>query len=253
MSETTASLSGKVVLITGGTRGLGREMAFAFARAGADVVVSSRKVGACAETAAEIEQETGRRAAAYACHVGHWDEVGRLVEDVIAEVGRIDVLVSNAGMSPLYRDLVSVSEELFDKVLAVNLKGPFRLAALVGAHMAEGSGGSIINISSIAAVRPTPSELPYGAAKAGLDVLTAGFAQAYGPSVRVNSIQCGPFYTDVSHAWRDEMKERIARFPLGRGGRPDEIVGAALYLASDASSFMTGAVLRLDGGHFVSP
>jgi len=247
------SLDGKVALVTGGSRGLGREMVLAMAHAGADVVIASRKIETCQEVAREVEETTGRRAFAYGCHVGHWGEIGELVEAAYRELGRIDVLVNNAGMSPLYPDLVSVNEELFDKVVGVNLKGPFRLAALVGARMAAGDGGSIINISSVAAIRPTAGELPYAAAKSGLDVLTAGFAQAYGPKVRVNTIQCGPFFTDISDAWDMESATKMfARYPLGRGGEPHEVVGAALYLASDASSFTTGSILRVDGGQAIS-
>lgn len=247
------NLEGKVALVTGGSRGLGREMVLAMARAGADVAITSRKVETCKETAAEVEETTGRRAFVHPCHVGHWDEIGELVDATYSELGRVDVLVNNAGMSPLYPDLTSVSEDLFDKVIGVNLKGPFRLAALVGARMVEGDGGSIINVSSVAGVRPTPYELPYGAAKAGLEALTIGFAQAYGPKVRVNTIQCGPFYTDISEAWDlESAKQAFARYPLGRGGEPHEVVGAALYLASDLSSFTTGAVLRVDGGQAIS-
>lgn len=247
------SLDGKVALVTGGSRGLGREIVLAMARAGADVAITSRKVEACKEVAAEVVATTGRRAFVYGCHVGHWEEVGDLVEATYGQFGRIDVLVNNAGMSPLYPDLVSVSEELFDKVVGVNLKGPFRLAALVGSRMAAGDGGSIINVSSVAAIRPTPVELPYGAAKAGLDNLTIGFAQAYGPKVRVNSIQCGPFYTDISDAWdKEQAAKMFASYPLGRGGDPHEVAGAALYLASDASSFTTGMVLRVDGGQAIA-
>jgi NAD(P)-dependent dehydrogenase (short-subunit alcohol dehydrogenase family) len=247
------SLDGKVALVTGGSRGLGREMVLAMARAGADVAITSRKTESCEEVAAEVQATTGRRTFSYGCHVGHWDEVGELVDATYAEYGRVDVLVNNAGMSPLYPDLISVSEELFDKVIGVNLKGPFRLAALVGARMAGGNGGSIINVSSVAAIRPTPHELPYGAAKAGLENLTVGFAQAYGPTVRVNTIQCGPFYTDISEAWdKERAAQMFAAYPLGRGGNPHEVVGAALYLASDASSFTTGTVLRVDGGQAVA-
>jgi NAD(P)-dependent dehydrogenase (short-subunit alcohol dehydrogenase family) len=247
------SLEGKVALVTGGSRGLGRVMVLAMDRAGADVAITSRKLDRCEAVAAEVEETTGRRTFARACHVGHWDEIGDLVDATYAELGRVDVLVNNAGMSPLYPDLVSVPEELFDKVVGVNLKGPFRLAALVGARMVEGEGGSIINVSSVAAVRPTPNELPYGAAKAGLDALTIGFARAYGPKVRVNSIQCGPFFTDIAEAWDKEAVAKVfATYPLGRGGEPHEVVGAALYLASDASSFTTGAVLRIDGGQAIA-
>jgi NAD(P)-dependent dehydrogenase (short-subunit alcohol dehydrogenase family) len=246
-------LEGKVALVTGGSRGLGREMVLAMARAGADVAITSRKLDSCRAVAAEVTETTGRRTFIQGCHVGHWDEIEPLVDATYAALGRVDVLVNNAGMSPLYPDLVSVSEDLFDKVVGVNLKGPFRLAALVGARMAEGDGGSIINVSSVAAVRPTPNELPYGAAKAGLDALTIGFAQAYGPKVRVNSIQCGPFFTDIAEAWDKEAAAKaFAAYPLGRGGQPHEVVGAALYLASDASSFTTGTVLRVDGGQAIS-
>src|SRR5207302_2788727 len=140
----------------------------------------------------------------------------------------------------LYRSLPEVTEELFDKVIAVNFKGPFRLTALLAARMAEGDGGSIINVSSVAAQRPAPGELPYAAAKAALDALTAGFALAYGPKVRVNTIMAGPFMTDITKAWDlDAFQKRASTYPLGRGGRPEEIVGAALYLARDASSFTT--------------
>ena len=246
-------LSGKVALVTGGSRGLGREMALAFAHAGADVVIASRKQDACDDAAAEVASATGRRALPVACHVGHWSELDTLVERTYAEMGHVDVLVNNAGMSPLYPSLPDVSEELFDKVIGVNFKGPFRLAALVAPRMAAGDGGSIINVSSVAAIRPTPTELPYGAAKAALDVLTVGFAQAYGPRVRVNTIMPGPFLTDISKAWDlDAFQQLATHFPLGRGGAPHEIVGAALYLASDASSFTTGSVLRVDGGQSVA-
>ncbi|MFN2426211.1 MAG: SDR family NAD(P)-dependent oxidoreductase [Candidatus Binatia bacterium] len=241
-------LTGKVALVTGGSRGLGREMALAFARAGADIVVASRKIDACRETAIEIEG-LGRSALAHACHVGAWDEIGGLVEAAYGRFGKVDILVNNAGMSPLYPSLDQVSEALWDKVLAVNLKGPFRLSALVGARMQAGDGGSIINVSSIAAERPTPTETPYAAAKAGLNAITVAFAQAYGPKVRVNAIQAGPFLTDIAKAWPPGAEQFLAsRAALSRAGRPDEIVGAALYLASNASSFTSGAILRVDGG-----
>ena len=241
-------LSERIALITGATRGLGREMALAFADAGADVVVSSRKADACERVAEQIRSR-GRRALAHACHMGDWNQIGTLVDAVYEHFGRVDILVNNAGMSPLYPDPAQISEELWDKVQAVNLKGPFRLSALVGSRMAQAGGGSIINISSIGAVRVSADILPYGAAKAGLNALTVGFADAFGPTVRVNCIMAGPFLTDISAAWDMEQFEAHAQsFPLRRGGRPDEIVGAALYFASEASSFTTGAVLTVDGG-----
>ena len=192
----------------------------------------------------------GRKALPVAAHVGRWDDCDALVHHVYAQFGRIDVLVNNAGMSPLYGKLSEVTEDMFDKVLAVNLKGPYRLSALIGERMADGDGGSIINVSSVAAVNPAPNAEPYGAAKAGLNNLTRSFAFAFGPKVRVNSIMAGPFLTDISKAWDMEVfKQRAAtRIALKRGGEADEIVGAALYFASSASSFTTGAILRVDGG-----
>jgi NAD(P)-dependent dehydrogenase (short-subunit alcohol dehydrogenase family) len=249
-SETSAlfDLTGKVALITGGSRGLGRQMALAFAHAGADVVIASRKLAACEAVAAEVAG-LGRRALPYACHVGQWQELDGLVAAAYTHFGRVDVLVNNAGMSPLYPSLVEVSEALWDKVLAVNLKGPFRLSALVGTRMAAGAGGSIINVSSTAAVHPTPTETPYATAKAGLNALTVACAHAFGPKVRVNGIMAGPFLTDISKAWDPAVLRQVeVTAALRRAGRPEEIVGAALYFASDASSFTTGAVLRVDGG-----
>ena len=255
MPDNRFDLSGKVALVTGGSRGLGREMVLAFAEAGADVVIASRKQDACDALAAEVTSATGRRALPIACHVGRWSELDALVERSYAEMGHVDVLVNNAGMSPLYPSLPEVSEELFDKVIGVNLKGPFRLTALVAPRMADADGGSIINVSSVAAIRATPTELPYGAAKAALDVLTVGFAQAYGPRVRVNTIMPGPFLTDISKAWDIDTfnKGAKASIPLQRGGEPHEVVGAALYFASDASSYTTGAILKIDGGAARAP
>jgi NAD(P)-dependent dehydrogenase (short-subunit alcohol dehydrogenase family) len=219
----------------------------AFAEAGADVVIASRKVDACQEYAAEIRGTTGRRALAVGCHVAKWDECGALVDAIYEEYGRCDVFVNNAGMSPLYPDLVSVTEELYDKTLGVNLKGPFRLGALVGARMAEGDGGSIINVSTSGSQMIGKSELPYGCAKAGLNALTVGLAEAYAPKVRVNTLMPGPFFTDAAKAWAGNFDVELPNY-LQRIGRPDEIVGAALFLASEASSFMTGGTVRVDGG-----
>ncbi len=243
-------LTGKVAVITGGSRGLGRQMALHFAKAGADVVIASRKLDGCEQVAAEV-RALGRRALAVAAHSGKWEDMDRLADTVRDEFGHIDVLVNNAGMSPLYESLEGVTEELYDKVLSVNLKGPFRLSALVGSRMvAEGRRGSIINVSSTASLRPSPGELAYSAAKSGVNMLTMGFAAAFGPLVRVNCIVPGPFLTDISKAWDLEAFNARARqtIPLQRGGEPDEIVGIALYLASDASSYTTGALFRVDGG-----
>jgi NAD(P)-dependent dehydrogenase (short-subunit alcohol dehydrogenase family) len=247
-------LTGRVAVVTGGSRGLGREMVLAFAQHGADVVVASRKLVSCEEVARQVEA-LGRRALPVAYHAGSWDDSDRLYETIYAQFGRCDVLVNNAGMSPLYESIDTISEALYDKVLDVNLKGPFRLSALVGTRMAGvdhggSDGGSIIFVSSIASQRPSPVELVYGAAKAGVNNLTYGLARTLGPKVRVNCIVPGPFLTDISKAWDLERFNRTAQtaFALGRGGEPGEIVGAALYLASDASSYTTGTTINVDGG-----
>jgi NAD(P)-dependent dehydrogenase (short-subunit alcohol dehydrogenase family) len=246
----TFDLTGKVAVITGGSRGLGLAMARAYAGAGARVVIASRKADACTAAAAAIQAATGNECVGIACHVGRWAECDHLADAAYARFGRVDVLVNNAGMSPLYGALADVTEDLYDKVLAVNLRGAFRLAALIGTRMAAGGGGSIINVSSIAAVQPTPHELPYAMAKAGLNAMTIGLARAFGPRVRVNCIMPGPFMTDVTKAWDLDAFARTAEtmIPLQRGGEPHEVVGAALYFASDASSYTTGAVLKIDGG-----
>ncbi|HEX6310317.1 MAG TPA: glucose 1-dehydrogenase [Acidimicrobiia bacterium] len=242
-------LTDRVALVTGGSRGLGRAIVLGFARAGADVVITSRKLDACKALAAEVERETGRAALAYACHVGEWEQLDGLVAAAYDRFGQVDVLVNNAGMSPLYDRVVDVTEELYDKVFAVNIKGPFRLTALVGTRMAENGGGSIINVSSVGALRPGPGIVPYAAAKAGLHAMTAAFAHTFGPTVRVNCIVPGSFMTDVTKAWDlDAFAVAARRFALQRGGDPDEIVGTALYFASDASSYTTGTTLVVDGG-----
>jgi len=249
MSAERFDLTGRVAMVTGGSRGLGHAMALGLADAGADVVVASRKLEACEATVAEVEA-LGRRAIAVGVNMSHWDEMDGLVDAAYDHFGRIDVLVNNAGMSLTYGDLTDVTEDMWDKVVGINLKGPFRLTALVGPRMAAGDGGSIINVSSTGSIRPAPFMLPYDAAKAGLNALTVGFAHAYGPTVRVNCIMAGPFFTDVTKDWDLEAfdVEVRKRHALGRGGQPDEIVGTALYFASDASSYTTGAVLRVDGG-----
>ena len=247
-------LTGRTALITGGSRGLGREMAFAFARAGAEVMIASRSLDSCTRTAAEISELTGVRCHAAACHVGRWEEVNELARHAWDELGGVDILVNNAGKSPLYESVDGVSEQLWDSVIGLNLKGPFRLTALLGSMMVGrceqfDRTASIINISSIAAIHPTPDVIPYTAAKAGLNAMTIGFAQTFGPRVRVNCIMPGSFRTDISKAWNWQMVDQaMKRVALRRVGEPREIVGAALFLASDAGSYTTGAVFPVDGG-----
>jgi NAD(P)-dependent dehydrogenase (short-subunit alcohol dehydrogenase family) len=250
-SQSLFDLSGKVALVTGGSRGLGRAMVLAFARAGADVIIASRKREACEEIAGEVVRTTGRRALPAACNVSEWGQVEALAERAYAECGKVDILVNNAGMSPLYDHVANVTEALWDKVLGVNLKGPFRLTALVGTRMAEGDGGSIIMVSTVGSLHPRANVIPYAAAKAGLNAMTVGFADAFAPKVRVNCILPGAFRTDVTRAWDMVAFQRRAESGgifLRRIGEPDEIVGAALYFASSASSYTTGALLEVSGG-----
>lgn len=242
-------LDGKVALVTGGSRGLGREMVLAYARVGADVVIASRKVEACESLAKEVESETGQRALAVGAHVGKWDECDALAQRALDHFGKVDVLVNNAGMSPVYPTVLDITEALYDKVMDVNLKGSFRLSAVLGSAMVEGDGGSIINVSSIAAIQPSPGEIPYGAAKSGLHSITKSLARAFAPKVRVNCIMPGAFLTDISKAWPEAMHKAMeSAVPLQRGGEPNEVVGAALFLASDASRYATGSIVKIDGG-----
>jgi NAD(P)-dependent dehydrogenase (short-subunit alcohol dehydrogenase family) len=243
-------LTDRVAVITGASRGLGRAMALAFADAGADVVVSSRRLEACQAVVDEIKAATGRTAYAHDCHVGQWEAVDELADWAYETLGRVDVLVNNAGMSPLYDSVADVSEALYDKILDVNLKGPFRLTALVGSRMVQSGRGSIIMVSSGGAIRPHAQIVPYAAAKAGMNALTVGFSKAFAPTVRVNCIMPGPFLTGVDKSWEnpDAAAKKLERFSMRRIADPEEIVGAALYFASDASSFTTGAILPVDGG-----
>jgi NAD(P)-dependent dehydrogenase (short-subunit alcohol dehydrogenase family) len=247
---TQYDFTGKVVVITGGSRGIGHATALAFAAAGANLAIASRKIESCETTVKEI-RAMGSDGSAHGIHVGKWADCDRLFEEVYARWGRADVLINNAGLSPIAPSSLETSEDLFDKVVGVNLKGPFRLSSLFGSRMAAGDGGAIINISSTSSIRPQPDTAPYAAAKAGLNILTVALAQEYGPKVRVNCIMCGPFHTDISKGWsRTEDYTRRAKemFPLQRAGNPEEVAGAALYFASPAASFTTGAVLRIDGG-----
>ncbi|MFN0184429.1 MAG: SDR family NAD(P)-dependent oxidoreductase [Aquabacterium sp.] len=239
-------MTGKVALVTGGSRGLGLQMVRAFATHGADCIIASRKLDAC-EAAAQEVRALGRRALAVACNAGRWADVDALIDVAYATFGRVDILVNNAGLSPLAPSSHETEEALFDKVLALNFKGPFRLAARVAARMKAAGGGCIINVSSTAALHPVVNAVPYAGAKAALNAMTACFAAEYGPEVRVNALVPGPFLTDISKAWPASMRESFDN-ALGRPGRPEEIVTAALYLASPASSFTTGSLVRCDGG-----
>jgi NAD(P)-dependent dehydrogenase (short-subunit alcohol dehydrogenase family) len=211
--------------------------------------VASRKLAPCEQVADEV-RALGRRALAVSCHVADWVQCAALVDAAVAEFGRIDVLVNNAGIAPVPPNLLGVSEELFDKTFGVNLKGPLRLTALAAEHMAPGS--TVINISSKASTHPSPFTVVYAAAKAGLNALTRAASQEYGArGIRVNAIVCGTFHTDSLHASLPTPEAGAAlaqQITLRRIADADEIVGTALYLASDASSYLTGQCITLDGG-----
>ncbi|WP_323809608.1 SDR family NAD(P)-dependent oxidoreductase [Sphingobium baderi] len=238
--------TGKIVLVTGGSRGLGLEMVRAFAARGADLIITSRKEDACEEVAKEV-RALGRRALAIGAHAGKWDEIDHMLERAYAEFGRIDIAINNAGMGPAMSS-ADYTEDLFDKVVGLNFKGPFRIAAKIAQRMKEGEGGVIINVSSSGAVMPLPGVVPYGAAKAALNAMSRSLAAEFAPTVRVNVLSAGPFLTDIAKAWTPEMREKSTNL-LGRPGKPEEIVTAALALASPHSSYVTGAFYQADGGY----
>ena len=236
-------LSGQTALVTGASGGIGGAIARALHGQGAEVMVAGTRRDALDALAAEL----GARSHVGLADLGDPAGPDRLVKDAEAVMGRVDILVNNAGMSPLAPSLVETTEALFDKVIDINFKGPFRLSSLIGERMMAGNGGAIILLSSTASYIPMPHTIPYGGAKAAINSMTVALAKLYGPKIRVNCICPGPFLTDVSTAWRDD-KAAQQRLGLKRFGNPEEIVGTALYLASDASSYTTGQVIRVDGG-----
>jgi NAD(P)-dependent dehydrogenase (short-subunit alcohol dehydrogenase family) len=250
---TTIDLSGKVAVVTGGSRGLGLAISLGLAEAGATVAVASRKRESCDAVVKELEG-AGRQASAHTFDAASWADCDRLYAEVTERWGGAQILINNVGKSPLAPSSLETGEALFDKVIAINLKSAFRLSSLFGAQMVAGRGGAIVNISTTGSLRPDPSFAPYAAAKAGLNVLTQTFAKELGPKVRVNTVMPGPFHTDATKAWsRSEGFTRYAEsaLPLGRAGQPREIVGAVLYLVSDLASFTTAASIAVDGGHTV--
>jgi len=255
MNLSRFSLEGKVALVTGGSRGIGRAIALAFADAGADVAISSRKLPDLESVAEELKQK-GVQSMAVASHIAKREESKALVDKVKGEWGKIDILVNNAGTNPHYGPLLEAEEWAWDVTMNVNLKGPFLLSQLVAGVMKEQGGGSIINIASIMGL--VPSELGiYSVSKAGIIMLTQVLAKEWGQyKIRVNAIAPGVVKTRLSEAlWKDPVKEKEAAKSkaLGYIGVPDDIAGAALFLASDASSYITGEVIVVDGGELVGP
>ena len=245
-------LKGKVAIVTGGTRGLGRAMAEGLAEAGAAIAVNSRKPDACQAAASEIAAATGAETMAAPCHVSQWDELPALIDAVMERFGRIDVLVNNAGINPVVTPIAQLSEEYWDKLQSVNLKGPLRLSQLCAPKMAEGGGGSIINVLTVGAYIGGAGMSSYASSKAALRTLTKVMAQEWaGIGVRVNAIAPGSFDTDMMRgaAQIPGFLEGSANLSFQRRiAEPREIKGAAIYLASDASSFVTGTVLSVHGG-----
>ncbi|MDE8653516.1 SDR family NAD(P)-dependent oxidoreductase [Novosphingobium album (ex Liu et al. 2023)] len=237
--------TGKVALVTGGSRGLGYQMVRAFAERGADVIIASRKLENCEAVAAEC-RALGRRALALSAHVGRWDACDRLIEEAYAAFGHVDILVNNAGMSPAMPSH-EVTEKLFDAVVNLNFKGPFRLASQIARRMFDGEGGCIINVSSSGSLMPLPNTVPYGSSKAALNAMSKSLAWEYAPKVRVNTLSPGAFRTDIVQAWPDKGQGPIA-IPRGHAAEPEDIVTAALFLASPASINVTGSLVRCDGG-----
>jgi NAD(P)-dependent dehydrogenase (short-subunit alcohol dehydrogenase family) len=237
--------TGKVILVTGGSRGLGYQMVKAFAERGADIIIASRKLDNCEAVAQEV-RALGGTALAISAHVGKWNDCDRLIDESYAAFGRVDVLINNAGMSPACPSH-EVTEQLFDSVLNLNFKGPFRLASQIAHRMNQGEGGCIINVSSSGGAMPLPKIIPYGSSKAALNAMSLSLAHEYGPKVRVNTLSAGPFLTDISKAWTQEMRD-VNPSPRGRPGDPPDIVTSALFLASPASVNVTGGMVRCDGG-----
>lgn len=248
---TAFDLKDKVAIITGGSRGLGREIALAYAQAGAKVVVASRKQEGVDAVAAEIKEQGGT-ALAIAAHVGSEDVVAALIERTVEAFGGVDIAVSNAGTNPHFGPLLTATASQWDKIMEVNLRGAFFLSQQVAPIMQERGGGKIINMASVAGVKPQAAMGIYSVSKAGLIMLTQVLAQELGPSnIQVNAIAPGVIKTRFSRVlWQTPaFAEAIeGRTPLGRLGEVNDVVGAALYLASPLSDYVTGSVLMIDGG-----
>jgi NAD(P)-dependent dehydrogenase (short-subunit alcohol dehydrogenase family) len=244
------SLKNKVVLITGASRGIGQVTAIEMARSGADVAIASRKLPDLEKVAEEI-RKTGRKCLPVPAHVGKMEEVNNLVKRVLEEFGKIDILVNNAGTNPSMAQAIDVDERAWDSTMNLNLKGLFFLSQAVARVMKEKGGGIIINVASIAGI--TPDILPiYSISKAAAIMATKVMAQQWAPyNIRVNAIAPGLTKTRFSEAlWNnpDILKMAMSKTPMARPGEPDEMVGAIIYLASDASSYVTGQVIAIDGG-----
>lgn len=245
-------LTGKVAIVTGSTKGIGKAIAERLAEHGAKVVISSRKAGPCEEVAAAINARSAGHAIAIPANISSKDDLQRLMDETRKAFGKIDILVCNAAVNPYYGPLLDISDEAFDKIMGSNVKSNIWLSSLVIPQMAERGNGSVIIISSIGGLRGSTVIGAYGISKAADFSLCRSLAGEWGPKgVRINCVAPGLIKTDFARAlWEDEerLKRRCATTPLRRIGEPDEIAGAVAYLASDASTFMTGQTIVVDGG-----
>lgn len=247
-------LQGKVAIVTGSSRGIGRAIAETFARAGAKVVVSSRTAEACNPVAEKIRSEGGE-ALVVPCHIGRKDELARLVDETLKAWGKIDVLVCNAAINPVYGPMSALEDEAFDKIMATNVRSTFQLCNLTLPHMEAQGGGAVVILSSIAGLRGNTVIGAYGMSKAAEAALARNLAVEWGPkNIRVNALAPGLIKTDFARAlWEDpkRLAQVEGQTPLRRIGRPEEIAGTALFLASDASGYVTGQTIVADGGETI--
>lgn len=247
------SLEGKYALITGGSRGIGQAISLGFAKAGANVAVASRKLKDLERVAADIVGRYGKESLAVSAHIGKMEDIYRLVKTVAERFGRIDILVNNAGGAPALASALDVDERLWDNVINLNLKGLFFLSQAVAKVMKDNGGGNIINISSIDGFKPHESLAVYAISKAGVIMATKVMAKEWARyNIRVNTIAPGHVHTVLTDSYFSIVpgakENALKATPMGRIAQADEIVGAAIYLASDASSFVTGETLLVDGG-----
>jgi dehydrogenase/reductase SDR family protein 4 len=248
------SLDGKIAIVTGGTRGIGRSIALEFARAGARVVVAGRKQDGVSAMVAELERE-GAAASGIAANVSKPLDCVRIIDQAVSAFGALDILVNNAAVNPVYGPVEATTTEAFDKIIAVNVRAPFELSKLALPHLRARGGGVILNVSSIGALTPEPNLGIYSVSKAALVSLTQVTARSWGKdNVRVNAICPGLVRTAFSSAlWQDEeiRSHMIANQAIGRLGEPEDVSALALFLCSDAGSFCTGSIHVVDGGYTI--